>query len=172
MGGSISAVYAASYPKAAHSLLIGAAPGVRLLENSDVERRIADGENPMLVRNEDDFDALIEFAFSRPPSIPGPLKRTMLATAIRNQAAHARIFDDLTQAGEGALEPFLPRIGARSLVVWGAKDRVVHPSSIDVFTEAIGGSESVVYEECGHALPRECPDLLAQRYLTFLAFGP
>lgn len=172
MGGSISVVYTATYPRAVNSLLIGAAPGVRSPEQSDFERRLGAGENPMLMRDEDDFDALMELAFFRPSSIPGPLKRAMLATAIRNQTTYARIFDDLTQAGEGALEPLLPRIGTRTLVVWGAKDRIVHPSSVDVFTAAIAGSESTVFEACGHALPRECPDLLARRYLTFLASGP
>lgn len=57
-------------------------------------------------------------------------------------------------------------------MAWGAKDRIVHPSSVGVFTAAIDGSERVVFEECGHALPRECPDLLAQRYLEFLSAGP
>jgi pimeloyl-ACP methyl ester carboxylesterase len=145
MGGSISAVYAATYPKAVSSLLIGAAPGVRSSEKSDFERRLGDGENPMLMRDEDDFDTVMELAFFRPPSIPGPLKRAMLAIAIRNQAAYARIFDDFARAGEGALEPLLSRIAARTLVVWGAGDRIVHPS---------------------------CPDLLARRYLTFLESGP
>ena len=96
----------------------------------------------------------------------------MLSTAIRKQVAHAKIFDDLTEAGEGALEPLLPRIRARTLVVWGERDRVVHPSSVGVFTAAIARSESVVFEACGHALPRECPDLLSQHYRTFLASAP
>ena len=172
MGGSISAVYAAIYSKSTLSLLIGAAPGVRSPEKSELERRLAAGENPMLVRDGDDFDALIGLVFFRPPSIPRPLKRAMLSTAIRKQVAHAKIFDDLTEAGEGALEPLLPRIRARTLVVWGERDRVVHPSSVGVFTAAIARSESVVFEACGHALPRECPDLLSQRYRTFLASAP
>jgi pimeloyl-ACP methyl ester carboxylesterase len=171
MGGSIAAVYAVTHPRAVSSLLIGAAPGVRSLEKSDFERRLEAGENPMLMRDEDDVDALMELAFFRPPSIPGPLKRAMLDITIRNHAAHARIFDDFTQAGHGALEPLLSRISARTLVVWGAGDRIVHPSSVDVFTKAIAGSERVVFEECGHALPRECPDLLAERYLAFLESG-
>lgn len=172
MGGVIAVVYAARYPETTRSLLIGAAPGVRSPEKSDLERRLAAGENPLLVSDEDDLDVLLELAFAQPPSIPGPLKRAMLATAIQRHDAYARIFHDFTEAGDDALAPLLPRIGTRTLVVWGAKDRIVHPSSVDVVTAAVDDSESVVFEECGHALPRDCPHLLAQRYLTFLASGP
>lgn len=171
MGGAISVVYAALYPDVTRSLLIGAAPGVRSPEQSDLDRRLAAGENPLLVRSAEDFDALMELAFSRPPSIPGPLRRAMTAFAVRKQAAYARIFEDLIEAGEGALELLLPRIETRTLVVWGEDDRLVHPSSVGVYTAGIAQSEGVVLENCGHALPRECPDLLAQHYLDFLASG-
>lgn len=171
MGGAISVVYAARYPDVTRSLMIGAAPGVRSPEQSDLDRRLAAGENPLLVRGEDDFHALMELAFSRPPSIPGPLRRAMTAFAVRKQAAYARIFEDLIEAGEGALELLLPRIEAPTLVVWGEDDRLVHPSSVGVYTAGIARSEGVVLENCGHALPRECPDRLAQHYLDFLASG-
>jgi pimeloyl-ACP methyl ester carboxylesterase len=172
MGGAISTVYAAKYPEAVKSLLIGAAPGVRSPEESEFERRLEAGENPMLVRNEADFDSLMELAFFRPPSIPGPLKRAMLDMSIRNRDAHSKIFDDFTQAGWSAIEPLLPRIQARTLVVWGEEDRIVHPSSASVFAAGIAGSEVAIFEECGHALPRECPELLVQRYASFLESGP
>jgi pimeloyl-ACP methyl ester carboxylesterase len=171
MGGAISAVYAAKYPGAVNSLLIGAAPGVRSPIKSEFERRLETGENPMLVRNENDFDSLMGLAFLRPPSIPGPLKRAMLDLSIRNREIHSRIFDDFTQAGWGALEPLLPRIQARTLVVWGEEDKIVHSSSASVFAAGIAGSESAIFERCGHALPRECPELLVQRYLSFLESG-
>jgi pimeloyl-ACP methyl ester carboxylesterase len=172
MGGLISAVYAATYPEAVRSLLIGAAPGVRSPEKSDLEKYLEAGENPLLVRNEADLDSLIQLSFFRPPSLPNVLKRAMLQSAIRNQPTHARILADLTQARPGALESLLPKIEARTLIVWGAEDRFFHPSSVGVFRAAIRKSESTIFEACGHALPRECPELLAQRYRSFLESAP
>ena len=57
-------MYAIAYPGAATSLLIGASPGVRSPEKSDLERSLAAGRNPLLVRNGDDFDALMAAAYS------------------------------------------------------------------------------------------------------------
>lgn len=172
MGGLISAVYATSYPEAVRSLLISAAPGVRSPEKSEVARRLEAGGNPLLVGSEADLDELFKLAFFRPPSIPGPIKRAMLQDAIERRATYARIFNDLVQPGEGALEALLPKITARTLIVWGAHDRIVHPSSVNVFTALMPNTEKTIFEECGHALPRECPDLLAQRYLAFLEREP
>ena len=172
MGGLISVVYTALYPDAVRSLLIGAAPGVRSPERTEVERAVERGENPLLIRNEQDFDRIIGLIFSRSPAIPGPIKRAMMRTAIRNRAIHARLFEELTESGLDGLEPLLPKIEAPTLVLWGADDRLVHPSSVAVFTREIDGAESEIFEACGHALPRDCPDLLVERYLTFLRGVP
>ena len=169
MGGVISVVYTTLYPDAVRSLLIGAAPGVRSSEKSELEIMLERGENPLLVRSEKDFDELIRLAFFRPPMIPGAIKRAMRRIAIQNNATHARLFDELTQSGVDALEPLLPKIKVPTLVLWGAEDRLVHPSSVDVFTRGIPGAESEIFEACGHALPRDCPNLLVERYLTFLS---
>jgi len=169
MGGIISVVYTALYPDAVRSLLIGAAPGVRSPEKSELDMLLERGENPLLVRNEEDFDEVLSLIFFRPPPIPGPVKRAMMRTAIENRAKHARLFDELAQSARAdALDPLLPEMRVPTLVLWGAEDRLVHPSSVAVFTRGIPGAESEIFETCGHALPRECPELLAERYLTFL----
>jgi pimeloyl-ACP methyl ester carboxylesterase len=169
MGGVISVVYTTLYPDAVRSLLIGAAPGGRSPKMSELEKSLERGENPLLVRSEEDFDELIRLAFFRRPTIPGPIKRAMMRTAIKNRATHARLFDEFAQSGVDAIEPLLPKIEAPTLVLWGAEDRMIHPSSVDVFTRGIPAAESEIFEACGHALPRDCPDLLVERYLTFLS---
>jgi pimeloyl-ACP methyl ester carboxylesterase len=170
MGGFIAVAYAAMYPANVRSLLIGAAPGVRSPQKSELDRRLEAGENPLLVRNEADLDQLLQLAFFRPPSVPGPFKRAMLHDAIERHATYAKIFEDLkmAQPGEGALGPLLPSLSTRTLIVWGAHDRLVDPSAANVFSAAIPNAQKAILEDCGHALPRECPDLLARRYRTFL----
>jgi abhydrolase domain-containing protein 6 len=168
MGGTIATVYAVSYPQFVRSLMIGSAPGVRSPVRSELERAIDAGRNPLLPRSEEDFDALMKLIFFRPPSIPSPLKRVMLHDLIERQSVNARLFDEFSQAGESALEPLLSRIQAPTLVVWGTADRLVDPSAAGVYVSSIDGAESATFEACGHALPRECPEALANRYLTFL----
>lgn len=172
MGGLISVVYAGLYPQAVRSLLISAAPGVRSPEKSELIRRLEAGENPLLIDNEAGFDELLKLVFFRPPSIPGPMKRVMLHDAIERRDTYARIFKEIEQPGEGALEAMLPKITVRTLVVYGSHDRVIHPSSASVFASMMPNAETTIFEECGHSIPRECTDVLAQRYLAFLEQHP
>lgn len=50
----------------------------------------------------------------------------------------------------------------------GDFDRIVDPSAVAEFSGGITSSQSVVFDACGHALPRDCPDALMERYLAFL----
>ena len=172
MGGLISVVYAALYPEAVRSLMISDAPGVRSPEKSEVARRIEAGSNPFSVGSEADLDELVKLAFFRPPPIPDPIKRAMLQDRIERQAIYDRIFKDLFPAEPTELEPLLPKITVRTLITWGAHDQVVDPSSVNVFTALMPNTETTIFAECGHTLYRECPDVLARRYLAFLEREP
>jgi len=171
MGGAISLVYAAMYPEFVNSLMIGGSPGVSSSAQEDLEQLVSSGDNPLLVGNEDDFDRLMELAFSNPPSIPGPLKREMVARAVQAEKFNEKIFADLRIEG-GSLDRYLEGVSVPTLIVWGADDRLVDASMAAAFSAGIKSSKAVIFDHCGHALPRECPDVLAERYLTFLADAP
>ena len=166
MGGMISVVYASTYPEGVNSLMIGAAPGAGPTAQADVEELLSSGDNPLLVRDEGDFDRMMELAFSSPPAIPGPLKREMAARAIRDEKFNAKIFADLLD--DWSIDRYLDEISVPTLIVWGRDDRLVDPSAVAEFSERITSSQSVIFRDCGHALPRDCPDALVERYLAFL----
>jgi pimeloyl-ACP methyl ester carboxylesterase len=170
MGGMISVVFAAMYPEGINSLMIGAAPGAGPSAQADIEELLSSGDNPLLVGDEGDFDRMMELAFSSPPSIPGPLKREMAARAIRDQKFNAKIFDDLLS--DWSIDRYLDEISVPTLIVWGADDRIVDPSAVARFSGGITSSQSVIFDDCGHALPRDCPDALVKRYLVFLTAEP
>jgi pimeloyl-ACP methyl ester carboxylesterase len=75
---------------------------------------------------------------------------------------------DLGRPGPGPLEPLLPTLALPTLILWGAHDQLIDVSAAGVFSAAIRGSEITVFADCGHALPRECGEPLARRYLAFL----
>lgn len=111
-----------------------------------------------------------KLAYSSPPSIPGPLKREMAARAVEAEKFNEKIFADLRS--EGALDRYLAEISVPTLIVWGADDRLVNASMAAAFSAGIKSSKAEIFDHCGHALPRECPDVLAERYLAFLADAP
>jgi pimeloyl-ACP methyl ester carboxylesterase len=168
MGGEIAAAYAAAYPDAVRSLLVIGAPGVRAPQRTEVVERMLAGEPVIVVRSEADLAALVATASARPRAIPGPFARVISRRMAARAEIETRILADIVAAGEGALEPLLPAIRARTLLVWGAEDRMIHPSSLDVFAAAIPGAESVLLPGCGHDVPGDCPDELAARYAAFL----
>jgi pimeloyl-ACP methyl ester carboxylesterase len=172
MGGEIAGFYAARHPEALRSLLLVAAPGVRAPVRTEFIRRVLAGENPLRVDDEQDLDALFALASFRPRSPPGILKRAMVRDLAPRQELHERILADIVRAGEDALGPLLPGIAAPTLLVWGAEDRLVHPSSVAVFEAALPEAESAILPECGHAVPVECRDALLERYLPFLEAHP
>ena len=170
MGGMISVAYAAMYPEGVNSLMIGAAPGAGPNAQSDIEELLSSGDNPLLVGDENDFDRLMKLAFSSPPSIPGPLKREMAARAIRDVNFNSKIFGDLLN--DWSIDQYLDEISVATLIVWGADDRIVDPLAVARFSDGITSSQAEIFDHCGHALPRECPDVLAERYLAFLTTQP
>jgi pimeloyl-ACP methyl ester carboxylesterase len=108
-------------------------------------------------------------AFFNPPSMPGVIKRVLVRQLMESRAFDEKIYADMMRDGPKALEEYLPRIKARTLIIIGDSDRLVHPSSVAVFEKGIALHESAIIENCGHALPRECPEAVAQQYLAFLA---
>jgi pimeloyl-ACP methyl ester carboxylesterase len=94
----------------------------------------------------------------------------MVQDALKREATYLKIFEDLTLAhpGKAPLEKLLPDISSPTLIAWGAHDGLVHTSTAETFAAGIPGADIAIFEECGHALPRECPDAMAQRYITFL----
>lgn len=170
MGGMISVVYTATYPAGVNSLMIGAAPGAGPRAQEEIEQLLGSGDNPLLVSSEEDFDRMMALAFSQPPSIPGPLKREMAARAIREREFNAKVFSDLLD--DWSVNRYLENISVPTLIAWGADDWLVNPSGVALFSAGIISSQAVIIEGCGHALPRDCPVILAGHYLEFIGSTP
>ena len=63
----------------------------------------------------------------------------------------------------------LPRIAARTLVLWGDDDRWIPIAHADRFVAAIPGARKVVIPACGHVPQEEKPEEVARLLLAFLA---
>jgi pimeloyl-ACP methyl ester carboxylesterase len=67
------------------------------------------------------------------------------------------------------LLPELPRVRARTLVVWGADDPLLAPATGKTFEERIPDARLVVLPDCGHIPMLEAPDELNRELIEFLA---
>ncbi|MEJ2726564.1 MAG: alpha/beta hydrolase [Deltaproteobacteria bacterium] len=48
------------------------------------------------------------------------------------------------------MESRLPKISARTLVLWGENDLMVHVSSVEKLREGISNSRVIIFKNCGH----------------------
>ncbi|MEW6531068.1 MAG: alpha/beta hydrolase [Thermodesulfobacteriota bacterium] len=168
MGGHIAGRYAVMFPDKVITLGLFNASGVTSPEQSELAKMLAKGDpNPLIVGSAEDFDRMLKFVFVTPPVVPGFAKKVLVDQAVRHRAGNQRISKE-GAAERAALEPDLPKIKARTFVLWGDKDRLLDVSSVKPFEKGLANCATVIMKDCGHVPMIERPEEAAKHYLTFL----
>jgi len=168
MGGYIAARYTVMFPERVLTLGLFDSGGVRSPVPSEMANKLSKGEpNPLVAGTVDEYDRLIRFVFSTPPDIPRFVKRPLVEEAQRHQASNQRIWKQISSENV-ALEPDLPKITARTLVLWGDQDRVIDVSCVQILKKGLPNCTAVIMQSCGHLPMIERPQEAAGHYLTFL----
>lgn len=168
MGGHIAARYTVMFPERVLTLGLFDSGGVRSPVPSELVKRLSKGEpNPLVAGSVEEFDQLIKFVFSTPPDIPRFVKRLLVEEAQKHKASNQRIFKQISSENM-ALEPDLPKIKTRTLVLWGDQDRVIDVSCVQILKKGLSNSTSIIMQNCGHVPMIERPREAAQHYLGFL----
>lgn len=168
MGGHIAGIFAARYPQQVSSLALFATGGITAPNKSELFRLIESGQpNPLVVRNAEDYQRMLEFVFVVPPALPGSVKAWLAERSVANQAHYDDVFHQLRERYI-PLEPELPRIEAPTLLLWGDRDRVLDVSSITVMKPLLKKPSVVIMQDCGHAPMIERPEETARHYQAFL----
>ena len=169
LGGYISGYYASEYPEKVKSLA--------LMDTAGVESRIPsyamqlysrEGKIVLLYKTVEEFDALMGSLFYRPPPIPVPFKKYFANRGACNYPFHEKILRDLEHRGMNLLETRLPKISARTLVIWGENDLIVHVSSVEKIQKGISNSRVVIVKNCGHVPFFEKRKETVRAYKAFL----
>jgi abhydrolase domain-containing protein 6 len=130
--------------------------------------RLSKGEpNPLIAKSADQFDRLLKFVFFKPPEIPWIVKDYLVQEAVSHSDRNSLISKQLAPEFT-ALEPDLSKIKARTLVLWGANDRVIDVSAVQIFQKGISNCSTVIMKDCGHLPMIERPQEAAEHYLAFL----
>lgn len=167
MGGWFSGVYAVAYPDEVLSVGFFNAAGVKSPQMSDVMEMRQKGENPLLLRDEDDLPRLMSLIFFKPPYMPYPVRKMFVREARINHSFNEKIMNDITP-DVFSLEKDLPKIKAPSLILWGDHDRIIDVSSVPVFEKGLKNYKTVIIKDCGHAPMIEKPQETAAAYLNFI----
>ena len=169
MGGYIAAYYASEHPEKIKSLALIDAAGVVSQIPSYIWRQYKNnGEILLLYRTPEQFDNFLSALFHNPPYIPSRFKKYFTDRGARNYDHYKKILNEMVDGGMGLLESRLPKIKARTLLIWGENDSIIHVSSVEKFKKGIKDCQTVIIPNCGHVPYMECPEKTRRVYKTFL----
>jgi pimeloyl-ACP methyl ester carboxylesterase len=167
MGGFFAGIYAVRYPDEIISLGLFDAGGVKSLEKSVVMKMMEKGENPLVLKDSSDLSRLFALAFVNPPSIPYPVKKVMIRTALANRKIYEKEIQEMN-LDFFSLERELPNIKAPTLILWGDQDKILDVSSVPVFEKGLKKHKTVIIKNCGHLPMLEKPQETATQYFDFI----
>lgn len=170
MGGGIAGLYTSRYARQVKSLWLIATAGVSSSQPSELAQRLSAGQdNPLIVGNEQQYEALLDFVFVERPYIPGPIKKYFTQEAISNQHLNQIIFKQIRSSSDATpLEVILKNSATKTLILWGAQDRVLHVSGAAILQAVMHNAKSVVLPNVGHVPMVEKPAESANAFLLFM----
>lgn len=165
MGGAISALYAAKYPSEIKTATLYDPAGIHEVE-SNLEKHLHKGENPLIVSDTESFKKLLTFAMEKPPFIPWPITEVAAEKASQKQKINSKIFNDISAGEAGRFKAELKKIKAPTLIIWGTEDRVINVGNADIFEQLIPNAKKIIMQGIGHApmieVPKESASMLAE----------
>ncbi|MGB7201190.1 MAG: alpha/beta hydrolase [Pyrinomonadaceae bacterium] len=165
MGGQIALTYAALYPGEVKTLWLLAPAGLWSAPPNELRIRFSEtGENPLLVRNEEEFARLFELVMGDPPFVPRPIMDVLAQERIQNFALEQRIFEQIIT---DSVEQRISGLATPTLIVWGSRDRLIHVETANLLHRLLPNSEVIIMHEIGHAPMLERPQQTAEDYLRF-----
>jgi abhydrolase domain-containing protein 6 len=168
-GGMVAVRYALRHPGRVKSLGLFNPALLHPPETSDLEKRIAEGRNPIMVRDRSDFDRLTDMLFYETPFMPWPVARVLSRRAADDLEHRERMWVDVWENRDEIREE-LADLTAPVFLLWGRHDRFIDVSAAEVVRDYLGEGllEYVILEDAGHSPMLENPEETARLYTDFL----
>lgn len=168
MGGFIAAQYAATYPDEVIGLwLLDPAGTAAAYDTAMMRQTVETGVSPLLVRSVADGDALIHATMSRPPYLPGFVRKALALRGVADHALHGRIMEEL-RVHSPLLEAQYQTLPTPALIVWGAEDKVLNPAASVAMQKLLPNSRAIIMPGIGHVPMLEDPAWCARDFLGYV----
>ena len=167
MGGAISVAYAAKYPKDVKSLWLVDSAGFwsagipKSLEGATLEN------NPLLIKSKEDFYKMYDFVMYKPPYLPKSVKAVFAQERINNKELDAKILEQIVTDNVEERAQIIADYNIPTLVVWGEKDQVIKPETVNVIKDIIPQAQVIMMEDIGHVPMIEAVEQTAEDYKGF-----
>ncbi|MYN46692.1 alpha/beta fold hydrolase [Pseudoduganella sp. FT93W] len=166
MGGFIVAQFAARYPERVASLWLLDAAGTAAAQDSQALRGYRDsGALPLLVREEADFSQMLAYSRHRHFFLPYAVRTALARRAAADFGLHEKIMQQV--AASPLLEQQYRTLGTPALIVWGERDRILHPAGAAALAALYAEHHSIMMADIGHLPMLEAPRRCAADYRAF-----
>jgi len=167
LGGAYAATYGAKHPGKVLTLALLAAAGAPSPNKSEFVMQLEKGDNLLLSTNPEDAGRLLALIYAKEPAIPPAFKKILVADWIAHGPFNRKIWND-TQPFQFSLEPFLPRIQAPVLILWGDQDKMLDAGGVAFLEKNLKNYRTVIMKDTGHCPMIEKPEETAKAYRGFL----
>lgn len=167
MGGGVVAQMALLQPQAVASLTLLDAAGVHY-KATELDQQVLKGNNFLIPRKPEDFSRLLDYVTAQRPVMSQPIVDYLAERAVADSTLHEKIFYEVLLKDVGFLTLHLADIKAPTLILWGEKDRVLHPDNAKVFHRYIPGSRLQYLPELGHVPMVEAPEISSAAVSAFI----
>jgi abhydrolase domain-containing protein 6 len=151
MGGYISSYYATVFKNRLLSLALMDSAGVISPEQSYYAKHLIErNENLLVPEDVKGLKRMMEIVFHTPPKIPDHIAGYFIEVRKKRLKEEKLLFQGIVKSMEDPLEPRLPSIEAKTLIMWGDKDRIIDISSVPVFEKGIKNHQTVIFKDIGH----------------------
>ena len=179
MGGYLAAKLAEQLRGNVESVWLLAPAGVTTDTHAEGIALIESGDNPLIIETEAAFDRLVELCFETPPPTPQAIRTYLFKKAKERADINRKLFagliggEDIPEENPLKLEDCIAKVPGKVLIVWGDKDRILHPDGLGVLLEKLketgGPHEGILMSDMGHIPMVERPKETASDFLRFVS---
>jgi abhydrolase domain-containing protein 6 len=169
MGGGIALRFVRDFPARVRRLVLISSIGP-VIEKSEVASALERGENLLIPSESVAHEDFVKLVAERPPRVPGPVQRYVTSQRMSQRPRLERIFRGWVGAhASDGLPQDLDRIAVPTLILHGARDRVIHPSTARALVARLPRAELVLLRGVGHLPQLEQPRLVGRLLERFLS---
>ena len=149
MGGAVALKYAAGYPHRVKSLTLIDALGMIKTKSEYAITFEKTGINSFFdICTRAAYKNYLHMSMEKEPYIPDMVMDILVADKCARAEIEKVVFKDMLADSE--LSAVALDLKVPTLIIWGAKDRVLHIDNAHLFHKTINGSQLVVFRELGH----------------------
>lgn len=169
MGGAISIEMARREPDRVLSLGLVDSAGITEEKPAFLNALERDKGNPLIPHSAEQFHKTLDWATNQGVGIPGFMITAMGKEKAANADVAEKVWADINQDPAMRLKDrgVLPRIKTPTLILWGAKDRILGLDNVKAFQNGLPNDRTVILQNAGHLPMAEEPGKSADAFRAF-----